>query len=135
LSAVEKKEKQCRIKLIEEIKYIQQETARIADNENLPPQTRDAARNALKYLQHDLDHIASGKHIEELPHLLEVVEIDAKKRTRAQQPNNKPDTQPLHPEPPQASHKTNKGVLFKIWRWMTTPFSVTWKDINNRYKQ
>ena len=135
IAQLEQREKQCRRDIETNIEEILQSTRRIVENTQCSNEIRSVAQSVIDNLQRDLKHIKSGKSIEEMPMVVEVVELGGVPP--------KPKTPPL-PEPVQqiVSESTdsavslvrdtaekNRGFFPRLFRYLTTPISVKWKDL------
>jgi hypothetical protein len=115
-----------------EIGILQHDAITIANNENLPQSTRESAAHMHNMLQKDLEHLNAGKDIASMPFFVEVVELQESK------PTQPPEENTTHPQPPpttqstQVARENKPGLMHKLWKWSTTPPSVTWQDISRR---
>jgi hypothetical protein len=139
-----------RKKVKSEIILLQQDALVVAGNDKLPQATRDSAAHMHKMLQKDLDHLNAGKDIASMPFFVEVVELQethASKTSASETKEEKADQPQLQQEQvptadasgtaqsDQDTSKNKPGFIHKLWRWSTTPPSVTWNDIEQRGKK
>jgi hypothetical protein len=131
-----------RKKVKSEIILLQHDALAVAGNDNLPQATRESAAHMHKMLQKDLDHLNAGKDIASMPFFVEVVELQETNASETQA--EKPDQPQMQPEKTpsattsdntksnQDTSKNKPGLIHKLWRWSTTPPSVTWHDIDQQ---
>ena len=132
ITQLNKRENHYRTKVKSEIVTLQHDALIVANNENLPQTTRDSAAHMHHMLQKDLDHLNAGKDIASMPFFVEVVELKDSEPGGAKQAQNPKTSEPTIPEKTQVVDKNKSGFVRKLWRWSTTPPSVTWKDIEEQ---
>ena len=144
ISQLKDQEAQYRTKVKSEIILLQHDALTVANNESLPQFTRDSAAHMHNMLQKDLEHLNAGKDIASMPYFVEVVEI---RETEPDETQIENDTHTQHTEanvaqlqssiPAQTTEtqNTKSGFMHKLWRWSTTPPSVTWQDLDKESKK
>lgn len=143
ITQLSQRESHYRKKVKSEIILLQHDALSIANNGNLPQPTRNSAAYMHKMLQKDLDHLNAGKDLASMPFFVEVVELQESKPEESRQDNEAKPQQPPPPAsatvPPIQSTQTEpqkkSGFMHKLWRWTTTPPSVTWQDIEEQSKK
>jgi hypothetical protein len=131
IAQIKNKESHYRKKVKTEIINLQADARLVANNPNLPRETRDSAAHMHDMLQRDLDHINAGKDIASMPFFVEVVELrEGAAVEKTQEPQDETPQQVVTEAPPPAAPpKAGGGFFYRLWRWVTTPPSVTWQDI------
>ncbi len=122
-------ENRYRKKVKSEIITLQHDALVVANNENLPQTTRDSAAHMHRMLQKDLEHLNAGKDIASMPFFVEVVELQESAPAKPQETG---DAQHATVEHEVSTPKHKPGFMQKLWRWGTTPPSVTWQDIERQ---
>ena len=152
LTLVSQKERAYRKVIKTEMVSMMTETERMLTNPGIPDSMREFLIASNDDLQHNLDHLDSGKSITSMPVAVEMIEmseneittLDTAPSTATPQENEVPKVQkqtlfsPLEtPEPQPAVQQTQKkGFFRRIWEWATTPDEVSWaKTRDNDNKQ
>ncbi|WP_455210025.1 hypothetical protein [Kaarinaea lacus] len=125
-------ENQYRKKVKSEIIILQHDALAVASNKNLPQATRDSAVHMHHMLQKDLEHLNAGKDIASMPFFVEVVELQASAPSEPQEKNESQPQAPPITHCTEATQKSKPGLMHKLWKWSTTPPSVTWQDIEQQ---
>jgi hypothetical protein len=145
ITQLNEQETHYRKKVKSELILLQHDALAIANNTQLPQQTRDSAAHMHSMLQKDLQHLNAGKDIASMPFFVEVVELQEKNTGEPKDANPGETPSPVErnplPHSPNAAvssphiPKHKPGFLNKLWRWSTTPPSVTWQDIDQQGKK
>lgn len=130
IHSLEKREKKYRNKIKIKIIELQDEVDRLIHQDNLPNSTIEAAKLARIELQSDLEHIMAGKPIDAMPTLFEAVEIhEVGGQEASGAPHAASKDEVGAPVKNQNQNLEQSGGLLKqLWRWLTSPVSVTWDD-------
>ena len=126
LQDLKQQEKSYREKVVKGICDLQEDAILIFKNTNLPLESRKIAKTMYDFLQKDLVHIKAGKKIEDMPMAIEILDEQHSAEIILEDEISKPvgtKQEPKNPVPPPQFRK-------KLWRWLTTPTDVTWKDVN-----
>lgn len=134
---LEEREQQCRHQIEKSITDIQQTTQRIIDNESSSDEVRAIASMIQENLTRDLKHIRAGKSIDDMPMVIEVVELRDDNALPDEQVQENPETADTSDisaqERSQSSSGPGKrGFFTRLRVWGTTPMNVKWKDIDDQ---
>lgn len=141
ITSLEAREKECRKQIESNIENIQQATQRILQNEDASEEFKATIKLIQDNLQRDLQHIQAGKSIDDLPMIIEVVELQD--QYSAEEPEVSPPSKneqvavvegPTNDVPKTTNKSPNRqrvkrGFFGKLFYWISTPLSVKWKDI------
>lgn len=136
ITLLKKKENTQRSKIKENIKTMQMDVQNILYNSNMPEELKNIAQRAQTDLGKNLNHLESGKSLDEMPITVEVIELSAVE-------DCEDIPQEYHP-PAMDSGKTNKlqpiknahlGFVDKLKIWIDTPWSTSWKGIDSKSQE
>lgn len=141
LTVVSQKERAYRKVIKTEMGSMITETERLLTNPGISDSMREFLTASNDDLQHNLDHLDSGKSITSMPVAVEMIEMSENEITTLDtapstaKANETPKVQkqtlftPMDtPQPQPATQQTkNKGFFRRIWEWATTPDDVSWK--------
>jgi adenylate kinase family enzyme len=134
ITELAQREKQCRKEIENNIQEIMRSTRRIIDDKNSSDEVKSIAETILANLQHNLKHIRAGKSIEQMPMMIEMIELGDATPTASQAiPPLEPANQQMREQSVAGSGKMNvkKRKFFpRLLRYMTTPISVKWEDLD-----
>jgi len=142
LSSLDKRESECRTKVKTDISELIGSMDVMLARDDVSDEVLEMMQVVKSDLQINLDHINSGKNINELPVAMESVEMgeslskEKKRAIKKPQKQKKPETE----EAPVAKPVENKvkskkpGFFYILLKWVTTPPSIGWNDIKNEDK-
>lgn len=125
-------ENKCRTRTKDELQSMANEMSSILKNENCPDAMKNYATELQQQINKNIEHLNKGKSIEKMPYVVEIIQMGEDKNT---EPN---PTAPLeHIEestdaPKEAdtlSDVRKSTFIYKLKRWLSTPWSVKWKNI------
>jgi hypothetical protein len=140
LGKLNEREQVCRKEVRNEIVVLIQETDHILTRSDLPEGMREIILATRQDFTLNLQHLDAGGTIITMPVGLEIVSMgDEHAAESSTEPQTPTAQEPTADEPPattqdaSATEATSKGrrpgMIYKLRRWVTTPFDVTWKDI------
>lgn len=140
LGELNEREQKCRKQVRTEIVVLVEETDQILARTDLPEGMREPIAAMRQELALNLAHLDAGGAVISLPVGIEVVtmgEAGAEVpvvESQAPLPQEMGAEAPLEATPetavkPQKMAGRRPGLFYKIRRWVTTPFNVTWQDI------
>ncbi|NOY67209.1 MAG: hypothetical protein GXP13_07350 [Gammaproteobacteria bacterium] len=133
LAAVDAREKDCRLKVKAEMHDLIVDTEVVLSREDLPDELREIIEITRVSLEMNLQHIKEGKNINDMPVTIESIEIgsDKSRRVQSKTKGQKNKIEKIKKIYYKKTHKKPQSGFFqKLWRWVTTPPSVGWNDID-----
>ena len=121
-------EKKCRTKTKDELQAMNNEMEIILNNENCPEAMTKYAIELQQQINKNIDHINKGKDIEKMPFVVEIIQMGQNDKETNNPTKVEEKTLPLDDSTNDATGK-KLGFFSKINKWMSTPWSVKWKDI------
>lgn len=121
-------EKKCRTKTKDELQAMNNEMEIILNNENCPESMTKYAIELQQQINKNIDHINKGKDIEKMPFVVEIIQMGKNDKETNNPTKVEEKTLPLDDSTNDATEK-KLGFFSKINKWMSTPWSVKWKDI------
>ena len=140
LSEVVAREKTCRSRVELCIINMIDDTQTLLAKPDLAPSLVAVMNQSILKLQDNLDHLQSGKSIDNMPTRLEIVEIEGDEVTSLESGKDshqhftpQQSVPALKPRPQPSKHKSTEqgGFFYTLLRWLTTPKGVTWDDIKH----
>ncbi|MDZ4262984.1 MAG: hypothetical protein U1B30_11730 [Pseudomonadota bacterium] len=152
LSVVEQKEHTYREIIKTEIVTMITETDRMLENPGLSPTMRQFLLASNEDMRSNLAHLNAGKKITNMPVAIEIIEMDEREITSfdttpaSNQTNAIPALQkqrlvapmehsPMPPKPDSQQVEKKVGLIARFARWISTPDSITWKQIKQDTKK
>lgn len=140
LTILDKRETKCRTVVKKETVTLIENTDRMLERNDLPDTMREMVAFTREDLQLNLDHLKAGKSLETLPVVFDTVAMEDDRkpiRRKIKKKKKKTITKSDHPvkkpEPPKQVAKP--GFIRKIYRWITTPVSMGWNDIEDEIEE
>lgn len=135
ISELEGKEKHCRHRIGKEIDTMEAYVDNLLETEGLPESTSEEMQEVKTSLQKNRQHLLSGKPIEELPIVFEIVEMgeESKVYDLGSDVLNEEEPTQDQAEPTTEQTRTRRGFFSRLKYWLTSPVNVRWKDID-KYK-
>lgn len=136
LNEIDVREKKCRTKVKKEMIILLQDTDKMLVRDDLPDNLREMISATQKGLRLNLDHIESGRSIDSMPVTIENVEMasdEVKPVIRKKHRLKKSHVNQYASETVKKSRQP--GFFYKLWRWMTTPPSVGWDDVEEELRR
>ena len=121
-------EKKCRTKTKDELQAMNNEMEIILNNENCPEAMTKYAIELQQQINKNIDHINKGKDIEKMPFVVEIIQMGQNDKETNNPTKVEENILPLDDSTNDATGK-KLGFFSKINKWMSTPWSVKWKDI------
>lgn len=130
-------EKKCHHRTKEELNKLDNQIGEIIDNESYPDEVRHHALTMRQQINENIDHLNKGKDIEKMPFVIEIIQIQDSENedTRpaiTDKVNPAKSTEITTEKKDPVQNNTNKsktGFLKKLLKWMSSPWSVKWHDI------
>lgn len=152
LNSVEQKERAYRKIIRGEIVSMITETQRMLDSPGISATMRQFLAASNDDMQLNLEHLDSGKKITTMPVAIEIIEMGEREITSFDtapapaQVTEVPNVQkqhlvaPMEPAPPpppkeSAAPEEKQGFFARLWRWATTPDSMTWKRLKQERRK
>lgn len=137
LNEVDIREKECRVKVKDEMIVLISDTESVLSRDDLPANLRIMVELTHESLALNLKHIEEGKSIDEMPVSIENIEISNKDIDAVPVPSksNKEKIAKIKKSYlEKRKRKTKRGFFYKLFRWVTTPPSIGWNDIDDEIK-
>lgn len=130
LSEVDAREKKCRVKVKKEMTGLIHDTDNMLERDNLPQNLREMIKATRDSLELNLRHIASGGNIDDMPVSIENVEMGGEREDVIEiQPVITKRKKKADGDTRNRQTSRRAGFFYILWRWLTTPPSVGWQDI------
>lgn len=123
------REETCRKQIEVNIESIQQATQGILLNENASDELKATLKLIQKNLQRDLKHVKAGKSIDDMPMMIEVVELQDHYQLDEPADTSNQQTEALKQDLQESTSLGKPGFFSRLKRWISSPISVCWKDI------
>ena len=136
ISDLNHKEKKCRKKIHTEITIMNKHINNILATPDIPDAIKTEMQAIQDSLQRNLEHLVSGKPLDNLPIVFEVIEMGSEEDHKyAFKPTSLPSEAPIDAPAPEEAQKPRikRSLLARFLEWTTTPLNVGWKDID-KYK-
>ena len=137
LTEVDTREKRCRIQVKMEMHGLINDTVIMLARDGLPENSRKMIKAMHDGLELNLKHIEEGKSIDDMPVSIEnivvgndkpkpsPVKLNSLHSISAKNKKSNPKTSGNHPQ---------MGFFHKLWRWLTSPPSIGWNDVDDYIK-
>lgn len=133
IAALDQREIECRRRIQREIICLDYDINNLLQRPDCPNDLKHKLLVIKTNLQQNMQHIASGKQIEDLPMLYESIELSAAPQDVAQveAASHSVSETTNSASLKEAINKTepSTNVLQRIWKWLKSPMDVKWKDI------
>jgi len=137
ISDLHNKEKRCRKRIHAEIVVMEKTINIILDDPSTPDVVKEEMKVTLDSLQTNLDHLLAGKPLDNLPIVFEIIEMGSEEDHKtAFTPTSLPTESPVDApviEKEVYKKKIKRSIIARLFEWVSTPTSVSWKDID-KYK-
>jgi len=137
LNEVDIREKECRVKVKNEMTILIRDTESVLSRDDLPENLRAMVKLTCESLALNLKHIEQGKSIDDMPFAIENVEMASENIDDVHvvsKANKKKIAKIKKSYSEKLNSKVKRGFIYKLLRWVTTPPSVGWNDIDNEIK-
>ena len=121
-------EKKCRTKTKDELQAMNNEMEIILNNENCPEPMTKYAIELQQQINKNIDHINKGKDIEKMPFVVEIIQMGKNNKVTMRSTEIEENISAVDDTAIKTTRK-KLGFFSKINKWMSTPWSVKWKDI------
>lgn len=125
-------EKKCRNRTKDELQAMDNEMEIIIENDDCPESMKVYANELRQQINKNIEHINKGRDIEKMPYVVEIIQMgeDENKNSNSENSSTQDvsDTMQTADEP-MISNKSKSGFFSKVEKWISTPWSVKWKDI------
>ena len=145
LGLVEHQEREHRKKSEGAMKEIESDLSRLLNNRHQPKAMRDILKAAMADMARNREHLQAGLSIEELPASIEHINFNIEAVPTAEitpapsaESNDSAGDHEPSAAPPTPARKASPPKSHKLWRkfnvWLTTPWTVRWRDIKDSNK-
>ncbi len=132
LVRLEMRERRQRELVKRQISGIHADIRRMLGGEQYPEQMKSVLRGVLQGLEKDLQVITAGGRLEDLHFSFERIETGERPRPVSEHESAEtPDQCDVQEEPPATGVK-RMGFFRHLWRWLNTPWAVTWKILGEK---
>jgi hypothetical protein len=135
ITQLKQKETHYRQKVVDEMRGILGDLEAILSAEGVSDTLRESLTVVEAELQSDLEHVLAGGNIEDLPNRYESIELAAeyrppkpKAKSAPSQPNEHGSDQSIPGFTGRSDSAREVGRLRVFWRWIRTPWKVTWRE-------
>lgn len=140
---LEVREQHCRGRIKNDIRSMQIDIENIIQNESYPEEIRQQMRELNISLQDNLQHIEAGKNFEDMPIVIEMLEISGEPAGENVLDSPRETEQPIQETAAEApgdvtenqQQPHDRSLLSRSWEWLTTPPKVTWHDIGRKQQK
>jgi len=129
--ALDIREANCREKIDEDMHALHYDIGGLLNNEDCPDDIKQQLLQIETQLKDNMDHMAQGKNIDNMPILYESIELSA--------PQDMIDETEAHsseaienvetPVVEETLTQKKRSFFSRLWEWLTSPASRKWKDI------
>lgn len=123
-------EKKCRTKTKNELQGMDTEMEMIINNDDCPKAMKDYANQLRHEINQNIEHIDKGKNIEKMPYVVEIIQIGENQTTKSKPTHQLAENNVITKETTKTSKNKKLKFFKKVSKWLSTPWSVKWKDIN-----
>ena len=97
-------------------------------NKDCPDAMKQYTAELQQQIKKNIEHLNKGRDIEKMPFVLEIIQMGENDKETNDSAGIEKDISPIDDATTEANE--NKLSFFgKVERWMSTPWSVKWKDI------
>lgn len=125
-------EKKCHERTKEGLIQLDKQVGEIIDNKNYPDAMRNHALSMRQQISENINHLDKGRDIENMPFVIEIIQIDDTENKPKKDITQKPKQTIEAVSPTKediVKNKSKTGFFKKIIKWMSSSWSVKWKDI------
>ncbi len=132
IDELENKEKSCRQCIGKEIDTMEEYVDNLLETEGLPESTIKEMQEVKASLQKNRQHLQSGKPIEELPIVFEIIEMGEESKVYDLGSDDLNEEEPSQEQTEVATEqpRTRLGFFSRLKYWLTSPVDVKWNDID-----
>lgn len=125
-------EKKCRTKTKDELEAMDNQMEIIINNEDCPDAMKNYADQLRQEINKNIEHLNKGKDIEKMPYVVEIIQMGEDQTTKPEstsQATKVNENSTATEEKIIISSNQKSGFFNKLGKWISTPWSVSWKDI------
>lgn len=127
-------EKKCRTKTKDELQDMDNQMEAIINNDACPDEMKSYAASLRQQINKNIEHISKGKDIEKMPFVVEIIQMGeneiSESDTTADSTTQTSETRSPNEAGDEIPSKSKSGFFSKLLKWMTSSWTVKWKDIN-----
>lgn len=136
IKILDKRESNCRKRIKKEMTDIYKEISSIIKDENCPKELKEQLLTTKHQIVDNINHFNAGHDLESMPIIFESIELSAEaekrpvkeiKATAKEQPD-----EVLEKIEDIKATPIKRSFLNRLWEWITSPMSRSWKDINKK---
>ena len=137
---LELREQHCRGRIKNDIRSMQIDIENMMHNDSYPEDIRLQMRELNISLQDNLQHIEAGKNFEDMPIVIEMLEISGEPAAEnvldfaqdTEQPFQQTTAEALGDLTENKHQPDDRSLLSRSWEWLITPTKVSWQDISRK---
>lgn len=125
-------EKKCRTKTKDELQSMDNQMEIIINNEDCPAAMKSYAAELRQQINKNIEHLNKGKDIEKMPYVVEIIQMGENETTKTDSTDSPTQTNENTVQSETVTdipNEQNLGFFSKLIKWMTSSWTVKWKDI------
>ena len=133
VSKLVEEEKRCRERTVQRLRELDEDVGNLIINPKHPIEIKTFALMLHDQINQNIGHLVDGKDIEKMPFAIEIISVGSEEQPEKSEPKTAESDvsakEQIIEKPLEPQQKTTSGFFTKLFKWLSSPWSVKWRDL------